>query len=169
MVRDSNPSGGEKGNRPHQQWSLPSFLISGYRGINLTTCGHLVPRLRMSGVIPCITSICMRDVDAENFTFAFILASLYACVCVRVRAGVRACQVAQSVQRLTTGWTVRDRIPVGTNFPPVKTGPGAHLASCKMGTGSFPGVKCGRGVLLTTHSLLVPRSRKSRAVPLHTL
>jgi len=28
------------------------------------------------------------------------------------------------------------------------------------GTGSFPGVKCGRGVLLTTHPLLVPRSWK---------
>jgi hypothetical protein len=28
---------------------------------------------------------------------------------------------------------------------------GAHPASCKMCTGSFPGVKCGRGVLLTTH------------------
>jgi len=27
-----------------------------------------------------------------------------------------------------------------------------------MGTGSFPGAKCGRGVLLTTHPLLVPRS-----------
>jgi len=27
-----------------------------------------------------------------------------------------------------------------------------------MGTGSFPGVKCGRGVLLTTHPFLVPRS-----------
>jgi len=25
-----------------------------------------------------------------------------------------------------------------------------------MVTGSFPGVKCGRGVLLTTHPLLVP-------------
>jgi len=25
-----------------------------------------------------------------------------------------------------------------------------------MGTGSFPGVKCGRGVTLTTHPLLVP-------------
>ena len=25
-------------------------------------------------------------------------------------------RVAQSVQRLTTGWTVRDRIPVGTRF-----------------------------------------------------
>ena len=30
----------------------------------------------------------------------------------------------------------------------------------------FPGVKCGRGVTLTTHLLLVPWSRKSRATPL---
>ena len=35
-----------------------------------------------------------------------------------------------------------------------------------MGTRSFPGVKCGRGVLLTIHPLLVPRSGKSRAIPL---
>jgi len=42
-------------------------------------------------------------------------------------------------------------------------------ASCKMGTGSFPGVKCGRGLLLTTHPLLVPWSWKSRAIPLPTL
>ena len=34
---------------------------------------------------------------------------------------------------------------------------------------SFLGVKCGRGVLLTTHPLLVPRSWKSRAIPLATL
>jgi hypothetical protein len=39
---------------------------------------------------------------------------------------------------------------------PVQTGPGAHPASCIMGTGSFPGVKSGRGVTLTTHPLLVP-------------
>jgi len=52
---------------------------------------------------------------------------------------------------------------------PVQTGPGAHPVSCKMSTGSFPGVKCGRGVLLTTHPLLVPRSWKSRAIPLPTL
>ena len=32
-----------------------------------------------------------------------------------------------------------------------------------MGTGSFPGVKCGRGVLLTTHPLVVPPSLKIRA------
>jgi len=58
----------------------------------------------------------------------------------------------------------------GREFSPVQTGPGAHPVSCKMGTGSFPGVKCGRGVLLTTHPLLVPpRSWKSRAIPLPTL
>ena len=49
---------------------------------------------------------------------------------------------------------------------PVQTGPGAQPASCTMGTGSFTGVKSGRGVTLTPHSLLVPWSRKSRAIPL---
>ena len=58
---------------------------------------------------------------------------------------------------------------MGRDFPPVQTGPEAHPASCTMGTGSFPGVKYGRGVLLTTHHLLVPWSRKSRAIPLPTL
>jgi hypothetical protein len=57
----------------------------------------------------------------------------------------------------------------GRDFPPVQTGPGAHPASCKMGTGSFPAVKCGRSVLLTTHPLLVQRSCKSRAIHLPTL
>ena len=32
-----------------------------------------------------------------------------------------------------------DRIPVRRDFPPVQTGPGAHTASCTMGTVSFPG------------------------------
>jgi hypothetical protein len=36
-----------------------------------------------------------------------------------------------------------------------------------MGTRSFPGVESGRGVTLTPHPLLVPRSkRQSRAIPL---
>jgi len=38
-----------------------------------------------------------------------------------------------------------------------------------MGTGSSPGVKCGRGMLLTAHPLLVPQSWRSRAIPLPTL
>ena len=53
------------------------------------------------------------------------------------------------------------------DFPPVQTGPGAHPASCTMGTGFFPGVKCGRGVVLTTHPLLALRSWKSKAIPLY--
>jgi hypothetical protein len=48
----------------------------------------------------------------------------------------------------------------GTRFStPVQTGPEAHPASCTMDTGSFPGVRCGRGVTLTPHPLLVPRSK----------
>ena len=42
---------------------------------------------------------------------------------------------------------------------PVQTGCEAHPASCTMGTGSFPGVSCGRGVMLTPHPLLVPSSK----------
>ena len=57
----------------------------------------------------------------------------------------------------------------GRDFPPVQTGTWDHLASCTMGTGSFPRVKCYRGVLLTTHTLLVPGSWKGRAIPLPTL
>ena len=41
----------------------------------------------------------------------------------------------------------------------VQTGPEAHTASCTVGTGSFPGVRYGRGVTLTPHPLLVPRSK----------
>ena len=54
------------------------------------------------------------------------------------------------------------------DFPTVQTGPETHPTSCKMGTWSFSRVKCGRGVLLTTHPLLVLRSWKSRAIPLPT-
>ena len=44
-----------------------------------------------------------------------------------------------------------DRIPVKARFSaPVQTGPGSHSASYAMGTGSFPGVKSGRGVKLTS-------------------
>jgi len=57
----------------------------------------------------------------------------------------------------------------GRDFPPVQTGPGANPASCKMGTEPFMGVNCRRGVLLTTHPFLVPRSCKSRAILLPTL
>ena len=59
---------------------------------------------------------------------------------------------------------------MGARFSaPVQTGPEAHPASCTMGTGSFPGVKSGRGVMLTPHLLLPPWSKKGRAIPLFPL
>ena len=70
---------------------------------------------------------------------------------------------------IATGYGLdgRDRISVGARFSaPVQTGPGAHPASCTVVTRSFPGVKSGRGVTLTPHSLLVPWSWKGRAIPL---
>ena len=57
---------------------------------------------------------------------------------------------------------------MGRDFPPIRTGPWVHPASCTMGTGSFAGVMYSRGVLLTTHPILVPRLWKSRAIYLYT-
>jgi hypothetical protein len=57
----------------------------------------------------------------------------------------------------------------GEFFPSVQTDPGAHPAACTMGTGSLPGLKYGRAVLLTTHPFLLPWSWKSRAIPQPTL
>jgi len=78
-----------------------------------------------------------------------------------------------SVVGIATGYGLDcsgDRIPLRAIFSaPVQTGPVAHPASCKMGTGSFPGVKSGRGVTLTPHPLLVPWSWKIRALPLLSL
>jgi hypothetical protein len=51
------------------------------------------------------------------------------------------------------------------NPPRYATGPGAHPASCTMGTVSFLGVERGRDVTLTPYSYLVPRS-KNRVEPL---
>jgi hypothetical protein len=78
---------------------------------------------------------------------------------------------ADTVCCLATGWTT-GRL----RFDPrqrrknifcslcVQTGSGAHPASCTMGTGGpFLGVKRGRGVTLTSHPHLVPRSRMSRS------
>ena len=67
------------------------------------------------------------------------------------------CRVVGIATELRAGWS-GDRIPVL-----------AHPSSSTMGTGSLPGVKCGRSVTLTPHPLLVPRSKQSRAKPLLSL
>ena len=87
------------------------------------------------------------------------------CVCVWVCGPGISVDIATELRAGRSGIESR----WGRDFPLVQTGHGTHPASCKMGTGSFPEVKCGLGVLLTTHPLLVPRSWRSRAIPLLTL
>jgi hypothetical protein len=76
--------------------------------------------------------------------------------------------VAQSVQCLTADRTAGVRSSTeAEDFSSnlcVQTGTGAHPASYTVGTGgSFRWGKSGRGVMLTTHPLPVPRLRKSRS------
>jgi len=68
------------------------------------------------------------------------------------------CDYLVVVQIKLVGWRSRysdwlwarlpgDLIPVGAKFSAsVQTGPGAHPASCTMGTGSLLGFRSGRGV-----------------------
>jgi len=98
---------------------------------------------------------------------AFQLQVQYVCLCIQIRIFV-----GRELSRYSDWlWAGRSGIEfrLERDFPPVQTSPGTHPASCKMGTGSFSRVKCGWAVLLTTHPLLVTRSRKNRAIPLPTL
>ena len=57
----------------------------------------------------------------------------------------------------------------GRDFPHLSRPALGFIQPPTMGTGSFPGVKSGRGVTLTPHPLLVSWSRKSIAIPLLSL
>jgi len=57
------------------------------------------------------------------------------------------------------GWMVQGSDPGGRISEPIQTTPGAHPASCTVGTGTFPGVKW-QGMALTTHPNLAPRLKK---------
>jgi len=60
-----------------------------------------------------------------------------------------------SIVGIATGYRLDG--PAGARFSaPVQTGPGAHPASCTMGTRSFLGIKSDWGVTLSPHPLLVP-------------
>ena len=46
---------------------------------------------------------------------------------------------------------------------PVQVGPGAHPASCTMGSGPLSRGQIGRGMVLTTHSHITPRVKKEQS------
>jgi hypothetical protein len=63
-------------------------------------------------------------------------------------------------QHLEHGESLKSRILPNSDTINVQTGPGAHPASCTMGTGSFLGVESSRGMTLTPH----PSRSKNRVV-----
>jgi len=70
-----------------------------------------------------------------------------------------------SVVGIATGYRLDGPGLESRSSAPVQTGPGAHPASCTMGTGSFRGKERPRRDA-DPSPLLVPPSRKSRAIPL---
>ena len=132
---------------------LLHILFLWYFGVS---SGHGVPESRPK---PSLFSL------SPSTLFTFSVPSTYGIYDIIVTS-LRAVSWARQLSRLRGGRS-GDWIPVGEIFPaPVQTGPGAHPASCTMGTGSFPRVKSGRAVTLAPHPHLAPWSRKSRVIPL---
>jgi hypothetical protein len=88
-------------------------------------------------------------------------------VCLRMYVHIAhgyVCNGVGKLSRRAMGWTTRVPFPTVQDFSllhSVYTGSGAHPASYPMGTGGsfLVGHSC-RGMKLTTHLRLVPRSRK---------
>ena len=112
---------------------------------------------------PVVVSVSGIYQKYKNNKYCVTFEKLFFCCCC-YRTLVAICGPGSSVGIATDFWL--DGPGSNRDFPPVQTGPGAHPASCTMGTGSFLGVKCGQGVTLTPHPLLVLWSRKSRSIPL---
>jgi len=93
--------------------------------------------------------VTFREIQAE--AHLFVQTSQYRAVKTHKRAGI-ATAYGLDGPVIESRWGER-------NFAPVQTGPEDHTTSCTMGTGSLPGVRCCRGVTLTPHTLLVPRSK----------
>jgi len=104
----------------------------------------------------CIAFI--STVHYLNALFLLFLLRIYIYICIHIHTYVCVCEGggSSSVCIATELRAGRSGIESqwGRDLWPVQTDPGAHPASYTMGAGPFPGVKCGRGVLLTTHLLL---------------
>ena len=101
--------------------------------------------------------------DMIELSYIYIYIYMCVCVCMCVWGG-------RAVVFIATGYGLEGpgiESRCGPRFSaPVQTGLGAHPASCTMANWSFPGVKSGRDVTLNPRPLLMPWSRKGRAVPL---
>jgi hypothetical protein len=100
----------------------------------------------------------------HNVTYVIILYYIRRALCNIVILRMSHCCVGPGISvGIATGYGLDGpgiESQWGKDFPHLsRLAPGAHPASCTMGTGSFPGVESGQGMTLITHPLLVPRSK----------
>ena len=147
-------------------WRVVKCLVTG--GVNLgRACSCRCQQVSTVANLAPIQVVCYNLTAVKYFrsklveVFSSLRLANCEVHCMNISTGQGPVWVGQRIRYsdwLRAGWS-GDRIPVGARFSaPVQTGPVAHPASCTMGTGSFPGVKSGRGVTLTPHPLLVPWS-----------
>ena len=112
-------------------------------------------------VYMAVCFVCFCSILQIMYSYCYICSVLFILFhCVLLCIVLCKCVLYYCHRRLPTGWTVLGSNPGGARFSaPVQTGPEAHPASCTMGIGSFPELRCGRGVTLTPHPVLVQRSK----------
>jgi len=125
--------------------------------------------MKMKGISSLKTAVFCHNYFNNTVTLRHFSIDSISCITLLFNSAVSKVCGPGSIVGIATGYGLDGpgiKFRWGRNFPPIQTAPGTHTASCTMGTGSFPGIKSGRGVRLTPHPLLVPRSRKSRAIRL---
>jgi len=119
-----------------------------YEGVFFCVCLWCWRVCVIFGVCVCVC-VCVRVCVCVCVFMCVWCACVCECVCVCVRVCVPSGSVSIATGYGLDGPGIESRWQ--RDFTPVQTDPGAHPATCTMGTRSSPGVKCGRGVLLTTH------------------
>jgi hypothetical protein len=150
--------------------SLHMYCLPEHRTVSIhpEDRGSLSPN-RQRGVTTHKTAIAFVVVFLSSFLcrlphlLYFILLCLppcYECSSVLVQSDTVGAGSSVGIATELRAGRFGNRIPVVARFSvPAQTGPGAHSASCTMGTGVFPGVESGRDVTLAPHPLLMPRSK----------
>jgi hypothetical protein len=157
--------------QPPVQW-VPGVLSPGLKrgqGVTLTTHPHLVPRSWMSRSyipLPASASMACRGTALLIYIYIYTHTHIYINIYIYIPRTNIIQLSDHTVSLCSSGSIVSDYgpgrgkgfflyplCPSGSTQPPVQWVPGVL----------FPGVKRGRGVMLTTHPHLVPRSWMSRS------
>ena len=141
----------------------PVFKVQADQEVTWTACSLKMGPIRCPQTTVTIYQTTLRNIPEERRSQLHGGGSLTSLIVLTIYlkyiSSLGPRELSRHSDCLRAGRSV-DRISVEAKFSaPVQTGPEAHPASCTMGTGSFPGVRCGRGVTLTPHPLLVSRSK----------